>query len=357
MLLVAGALSACTRERATYTIASASPSNEAYGLMSRQGVELAVEAINKRGGVRSHPLTLVRVDDEGTGVKAAEVAQELVDADSVLAVVGHANSSATVAAARVYDGRLAAVSPSASSPEITGLSPWLFRVIPSDSANGQDLAKFATDLGHTRAAILYENNSYGRGLADSFRRAFRGEVTSLEPIAVDGKEVEPYLAYLRLHDPGLIFVAGSDGSGLEVLHEARRIGLKSEFLGGDGWAGVTSDTAAAEGVYVGAPFTTEDPRRDVQAFVQAFRSKFGRDPNSFAALAYDATMVVAQAIERAGPDRTAIRDYLGSMQEANAYNGLTGRIAFQQSGDVAGKPMAMTRVRRGALVLQTRGRQ
>ena len=357
MLLVAGALSACTRERATYTIASASPSNEAYGLMSRQGVELAVEAINKRGGVRSHPLTLVRVDDEGTGVKAAAVAQELVDADSVLAVVGHANSSATVAAARVYDGRLAAVSPSASSPEITGLSPWLFRVIPSDSANGQDLAKFATDLGHTRAAILYENNSYGRGLADSFRRAFRGEVTSLEPIAVDGKEVEPYLAYLRLHDPGLIFVAGSDGSGLEVLHEARRIGLKSEFLGGDGWAGVTSDTAAAEGVYVGAPFTTEDPRRDVQAFVQAFRWKFGRDPNSFAALAYDATMVVAQAIERAGPDRTAIRDYLGSMQEANAYNGLTGRIAFQQSGDVAGKPMAMTRVRRGALVLQTRGRQ
>ena len=250
MLLVAGALSACTRERATYTIASASPSNEAYGLMSRQGVELAVEAINKRGGVRSHPLTLVRVDDEGTGVKAAAVAQELVDADSVLAVVGHANSSATVAAARVYDGRLAAVSPSASSPEITGLSPWLFRVIPSDSANGQDLAKFATDLGHTRAAILYENNSYGRGLADSFRRAFRGEVTSLEPIAVDGKEVEPYLAYLRLHDPGLIFVAGSDGSGLEVLHEARRIGLKSEFLGGDGWAGVTSDTTAAEGVYV-----------------------------------------------------------------------------------------------------------
>jgi branched-chain amino acid transport system substrate-binding protein len=95
----------------------------------------------------------------------------------------------------------------------------------------------------------------------------------------------------------------------------------------------------------------------VQAFVQAFRAKFGRDPNSFAALAYDATMVVAQAIERAGPDRTAIRDYLGSMQEANAYNGLTGRIAFQQSGDVAGKPMAMTRVRRGALVLQTRGRQ
>jgi branched-chain amino acid transport system substrate-binding protein len=357
MLLVAGALSACARDGATYTIASASPWNEAYGLMSRQGTELAVETINKRGGVRSHRLTLVRVDDEGTGVKAAAIAQELVDADSVLAVVGHANSSATVAAARVYDGHLAAVSPSASSPELTGLSDWLFRVIPSDSANGQDLARFATSLGHNRAAVLYENNSYGRGLADSFRRAFRGEITSMEPVAVDGKEVEPYLAYLRLHEPGLIFVAGSDGSGLEILQEARRQGIRSQFLGGDGWAGITSDTTVSEGVYVGAPFTTEDPRRDVQAFVQAFRARFGREPNSFAALAYDATMVIAQAIERAGPDRSAIRDYLASMQDANAYPGLTGRIVFQQSGDVAGKPMAMTRVRRGALVLQSGGRQ
>ena len=320
--------------------------------MARQGTELAVDVINKRGGIGSHRLTLLRVDDEGTGTKAAAVAQDLVDADSVLAVVGHANSSATVAAARVYDGRLAAVSPSASSPEITGLSPWLFRVIPSDSANGIELAHFATRLGHKTAAILYENNSYGRGLADSFRRAFAGEVTSLEPIAVDGKEVEPYLAYLKLHDPGLVFVAGSDGSGLEILREARRQGIRSDFLGGDGWAGVTSDSAASEGVYVGAPFSADDPRPDVRDFVRAFRAKFGRDPNSFAALAYDATMVVARAIERGGPNREAIRDALASTRDGNAYQGVTGKIDFQPTGDVGGKTMAMTRVHRGVLVLQ-----
>lgn len=353
MLLVATTLSACARDSATYTIASASPWNEAYGLMSRQGTELAVDAINRRGGINSRQLVLLRVDDEGTGTRASEVAQQLVDADSVLAVVGHANSSATVAAARVYDGHLAAVSPSASSPELTGLSPWMFRVIPSDSVNGQDLARFATTLGHKRVAILYENNSYGRGLADSFRRAFRGDVMALEPVSVDGKEVEPYLAYLRLREPELVFVAGSDGSGLEILREARRQGLTSAFLGGDGWAGITSDTAASDGVYVGAPFSAEDPRREVQDFVRAFRTKFGRDPNSFAALAYDATMVIAQAIEHGGSSREAVRDYLASMQEGRAYRGLTGNIAFQPTGDVAGKPMTMTRVRRGALLVQT----
>ena len=353
MLLVASALSACARDSATYTIASASPWNEAYGLMSRQGTELAVDVINRRGGINSRQLVLLRVDDEGTGTRAAEVAQQLVDADSVLAVVGHANSSATVAAARVYDGHLAAVSPSASSPELTGLSPWMFRVIPSDSVNGQDLARFATTLGHKRVAILYENNSYGRGLADSFRRAFRGDVMALEPVSVDGKEVEPYLAYLRLREPELVFVAGSDGSGLEILREARRQGLTSAFLGGDGWAGITSDTAASDGVYVGAPFSAEDPRREVQDFVRAFRTKFGRDPNSFAALAYDATMVIAQAVEHGGSSREAVRDYLASMQEGRAYRGLTGNIAFQPTGDVVGKPMTMTRVRRGALLVQS----
>jgi branched-chain amino acid transport system substrate-binding protein len=355
ILFVAGVLAACKRDDATYTIAAVSPWNEAYGLMARQGTELAVETINRRGGVRDHRLALVRVDDEGTGTKAATVAQELVDADSILAVVGHANSSATVAAARVYDGQLAAVSPSASSPELTGLSQWMFRVIPSDSISGQDLARFAASLGHKRAAILYENNSYGRGLADSFRRAFRGEITALEPIAVDGQEVEPYLAYLKLHDPGLIFAAGSEGSGLEILREARRQGLTSAFLGGDGWTGVTTDTAASEGVYVGAPFSAEDPRKDVKDFVRAFRAKFGRDPNSFAALAYDATMVIAQAIEAAGPNRESIRDYLASMREGRTYQGITGPIAFQLTGDVTGKPMAMTRVRRGALVVQRGG--
>jgi len=353
MLLVASALSACARDSATYTIASASPWNEAYGLMSRQGTELAVDVINRRGGINSRQLVLLRVDDEGTGTRAAEVAQQLVDADSVLAVVGHANSSATVAAARVYDGHLAAVSPSASSPELTGLSPWMFRVIPSDSVNGQDLARFATTLGHKRVAILYENNSYGRGLADSFRRAFRGDVMALEPVSVDGKEVEPYLAYLRLREPELVFVAGSDGSGLEILREARRQGLTSAFLGGDGWAGITSDTAASDGVYVGAPFSAEDPRREVQDFVRAFRTKFGREPNSFAALAYDATMVIAQAIQQGGSSREAVRDYLASMQDGRAYRGLTGNIAFQPTGDVAGKPMTMTRVRRGALLVQS----
>lgn len=352
LLVVAGALAGCARDSSSYVIAVVSPWNEVYGVMTRQGAELAVEVVNKRGGIAGRPLVLVTHDDEGSGAAAAQVAQELVDADSVLAVVGHANSSATVAAARVYDGRLAAVSPSASSPELTGLSRWLFRIIPSDSVNGQDLARFANSLGHSRAAVLYENNSYGRGLAESFRRTFQGQIVSLDPVAVDGANVEPFVAYLNGNPPDLVFVATSEAAGIEILREARRQQLQVDFLGGDGWTGVTSDTAAAEGAYIGAPFSAEDPRREARDFVRAFRAKFGRDPNGFAALAYDATMVVAQAVERAGADRVAIRDYLASLGEGSAYQGVTGRIAFEETGDVIGKSLAMTQVRRGALVVR-----
>ena len=133
--------------------------------MNRKGIELAVDEINARPERRGSPLRVVYRDDEGDGEKASRIAQEFVDSLDISAVIGHVNSGAMVSAAQVYDGRLAAVATTATSPALTGISPWAFRVISSDSANGIDIAKFAARSGLRRAAILYENNTYGRGLA------------------------------------------------------------------------------------------------------------------------------------------------------------------------------------------------
>src|SRR5688572_29048887 len=122
------------------------------------------------------------VDDSGNGRVAARVAQDLVDSVKYAAVIGHLTSGAMKAAAKVYDGRIAAVATAASSPELTGISPWAFRVIASDSVSGIDIARYATRLGKRRAAILYENSAYGRGLADAFRRNFAGDVIGVDPI-------------------------------------------------------------------------------------------------------------------------------------------------------------------------------
>jgi branched-chain amino acid transport system substrate-binding protein len=124
-------------------------------------------------------------------------------------------------------------------------------------------------------------------------------------------------------------------------------------MGGDGWVGITTDTAASEGAIVGAPFTAADPRPKVQEFRAAFRKAHGRDPESNAAQGYDATMTVAQAIQEAGADRKAIRDWLAALNTGKAVDGVTGRIAFQKSGDLEGRGMVMTRVRAGTLIVES----
>jgi len=146
-----------------------------------------------------------------------------------------------------------------------------------------------------------------------------------------------------------VFVAGTEQSGIAVLREARRQKLKATFLGGDGWTGVVADPAAAEGVYVGAPFSANDPRPEAQRFVAAYRRKFKDTPDGNVALAYDATMLVARAIAEAGPRRRSVRDYLATTGRRRPFAGATGPIRFQPNGDPEGRGFVMTRVRGGDL--------
>ena len=344
---------ACSRSSEPVYIGVAGPWKEEYGRLNKQGIDLALAEINARGGVRGRPLRLVERDDEGTGSKAAAIAGEFVANRGVVAVVGHVTSGAMMAAARVYEQGLAAIATTASSPDLSGISSWTFRVISSDSANGIDMARFATARGFKRVAILYENNSYGRGLAESFRHAYNGAIVAMDPIPSDGRaNLEPYVSYLRVRAPELVFVAGTDASGRTFLQEARRQSLNAAYMGGDGWTPLSIDTAIAEGIFVGAPFSSEDPRSEAQQFVRAYRERYHEDPDGNAALAYDATMLIARAIEEAGPSRTAIRDWLASLGAAEPHPGVTGPIAVRETGDVIGRGIVMTRVRRGALAVE-----
>lgn len=354
LLLSAGAIS-CSRSSEPVYIGTAGPWKEEYGRMNKQGIHLAIADINARGGVRGRPLKLVERDDEGIGSKAAAIAGEFVANRGIVAVVGHVTSGAMMAAAPVYQQGLVAIATTASSPDLSGISDWAFRVISSDSANGIDMARFAASNGYKRVAILFENNSYGRGLAESFRRAYNGRIVALDPIPSDGKaNLEPYVSYLKTRSPDLVFVAGTDGSGRTFLREARRQSLNSAYMGGDGWTPLALDTALAEGVFVGAPFSAEDPRTEAQRFVRAYRERYSEDPDGNAALAYDATMLIAAAIEQAGPSRTAIREWLAALAGNTPYSGVTGSIAFRESGDVIGRGIVMTRVRRGSLAVERR---
>src|SRR2546423_1762239 len=182
------ALAGCAGNKAPYVVGAAGPWKQGYGLQNLQGVELAVEEINKSGGINGHRLRLISRDDQGDGTIAAKIAQDFVNTHSVSAVIGHVNSSGMLSAAPVYDGQLPAIATSATSPDLTGISSWVFRIISSDSLNGITLANFASQFGQRSTAsgsVLYGNNNYGLGLADSFRRSFHGDILSLDPINAD----------------------------------------------------------------------------------------------------------------------------------------------------------------------------
>jgi branched-chain amino acid transport system substrate-binding protein len=261
-----------------------------------------------------------------------------------------------VAAAKVYDGHLPAIATTASSAELTGISPWAFRVISSDSANGVDLARFASRLGKRRVAILYENDPYGRGLAAAFRSEFTGDVIAFDPIVADGQDAAVYAAWFVQQRPDLVFVAGTERSALALLRESRRLEVTADFLGGDGWTGLVVEPELAEGAYVGAPFTALDTRPEARRFVEAFRARHGTDPDGNAALAYDAVHVMAAGLRAVGPDRTRLRDWLAGRSATQGIAGVTGTIAFLPTGDPIGKAFTMTRIRNGTLTLAEDGR-
>jgi branched-chain amino acid transport system substrate-binding protein len=349
------ALAACGGIKDPYVVGAAGPWKQGYGLQNLQGVQLAAEEINKAGGINGHPFQVIARDDDGDGTLAARIAQEFVRNRRISAVIGHVNSSGMLSSARVYDGQLPAVATSATSPDLTGISTWVFRIISSDSLNGIALAtfanKFATRNGPATAAVIYENNTYGRGLADSFRRSFHGVLLSLDPINADLPSAEPYIAYLKTRKPKIVFVAGRVASGLKILQEAKRQGFNPVFVGGDGWQGIVSDTATAEGTYIGMSFTPEDPSPAARAFVAAFEKKFGTPPDAHAALAYDATKLIAQALREQGPNRKGIRNYLRSLNRDDAYAGLTGPVFFEDTGDPVGMRYRVLRVHNGLLTV------
>ena len=325
----------------------------------RQAAELAVGEVNAAGGVGGRRLSLRVMDDSGSEDVAVRVATALRDNPAVVAVIGHLTSTTSLVAIQVYgagDRPVAMISPSASSPDLSGINPWFFRVCPSDLSHGPDLAKFARrQMNAARAAVIYINNDYGRGVRKSFSAEFTrlgAQVVEEDPYVPATPSLEPYLSRIRQEGVDVLMLATERPGAELALREMAALGVHWRVVGGDALTGIEADGKLAEGVHISSAYLPDHPGDRNAQFVAAYgRAHPGERPDHRGAGAYDIVHLLAKALAAVGPDRQALRDYLAQVGRARpAFEGVTGTISFDDLGDVPGKSVVVGVVRDGRLV-------
>ena len=330
----------------------------------QRAAELAVKEINARGGLRGRPLALRIMDDSGRTDVAIRVAQALADDPDVVAVIGHLTSGTSLAGARVYGaGRrpVAMISPSASSPDLSGVNPFVFRICPTDLSHGAQLARYARQtLGARRAGIIYIDDDYGRGLRLSFATEFRrvgGTIVEEDPSLPTTTSLEPYLARLRQAGGVDVLVLATERGGAELaLRDQARLGLRWPTIGGDALTGIEAAGPLAESVRISSAYLADRPGERNAVFVSAYARAYGGErPDHRGAGAYDILQLLATRVfPAAGTERRAVRDYLGRIGAGlPPYEGVTGTIAFDARGDVPAKPVVIGVVRAGRLLTES----
>lgn len=331
-----------------------------FGTQIKMGVELFQDEINAAGGVNNRKLELIFEDDGGKAEQAQSVATSLAGNPDVLAVVGHFNSSCSLAGKPIYSSAdLVLFSPASTNVTVTRDSDYVFRNIFTDEFQGQSLAEYAgTILGKKNVAILYDNDDYGTGLKDSFKgKASQVGLNVVTELAFnkDAPDFRSQLTTLQgaQPTPDIILIAGLYTQAANIARQARDMGIQTQLIGGDGVFSqqfITLGKDAAEGSIVSCPFLFDLGGDKAKKFGEAFRKKFNREPDAWAALSYDAASMICEGLKKNGFERKAVAEYLKSVNSPEtAYEGVVGNTFFDEEGDCK-RPVQMATVKGGKFV-------
>jgi branched-chain amino acid transport system substrate-binding protein len=280
-----------------------------FGVSSIQGARLAVDTLNGNGGVLGQKLELLVEDNGSKAGEAATIARKLLTQDHVAAILGDLTSSATMEAAPLAQAAgVPLLTPTATGEEITRIGDYIFRSCFLNSFCGQVMARFALErLKATRAVVLTDvKQDYSVGLTAVIKAYFEAnggrEVMELSFSSGD-TDFRAQLTRARAFRPEVIFVPAYYPEAGLILRQARQLEIKARFVGGEGWdspALLQVAGKSADGAYYVNHFSAGNPEPNVQAFVQAYRRRYGAAPDALAALWYDGARLLADAISRGG---------------------------------------------------------
>jgi branched-chain amino acid transport system substrate-binding protein len=312
-----------------------------FGEGIKNAALLKGEEINAAGGINGKKVEIVLEDELCDPKEAATVATKLANDPKVTIVVGHLCSSATLAALPIYrDAKLPAISPASTNVSIGKMSPFYFRNVYRDDFQGLFLAKYAKFIkNYKKVAIFYEVNDYSMGLMLAFMKEAKElgiKILGTEAYTADTTDFKPQLTKFKMMKPDAIFIPGYAPQGTLIVSQARSLGMKNvDFFGADGLDDdLMLKNPDAEGLFVTTPFLPDKAGPRAAGFIKAYREKYGKDPNWFAANTYDGVGIAAQAIKAVGEDRVKVRDYLASINsKEKAYKGVAGKTYFDNNGD------------------------
>jgi branched-chain amino acid transport system substrate-binding protein len=324
-----------------------------FGISSMQGARLAIEEINRAGGVLSEPVNLIVEDNASTPGETATIARKFIAQDQVLAILGDLTSSSTMEAAPLAQAaKIPLLTPSATNVAITRIGNYIFRSCFVDPFTGQVMAKFALDHLHAKEAVILTDvkQDYSIGLGDAIRAYFiehGGQILKEISFSSGDTDFRAQLSTTKALHPDVIFLpAYYTESGL-ILRQARQLGLNATFVGGEGWdspALLEIAGKSADGNFYANHFSASDPSVKVQKFVTTYEAKYHVVPDALAALWYDGAALLADAIQRAGAkDPQKIRDALAATKD---FEGVTGRISIDANRNAA-KPGVILNIENG----------
>lgn len=306
----------------------------AYGTAEQKGAQLAVEEINKAGGIDGKKLEVVDKDNKSETAEAASVTTNLVTQSKVNAVVGPATSGATAAAvSNATKAGVPLISPSATQDGLTKNQEYLFIGTFQDSFQGKIISKYVTETLKAKKVVLYTDNSsdYAKGVAKAFRNAYKGKIVADEKFVAGDTDFQAALTKMKGKDFDAIVIPGYYTEAGKIVNQARGLGIDQTIVGPDGFGDAKfveqATPAAATNVYYVSGFTTSGEMSEkAKKFIEAYKAKYKEEPSMFAALAYDSVYMAAEAAKGAKTS-VDIKDNLAKLKD---FDGVTGSITIDK---------------------------
>lgn len=319
--------------------------NANLGKDVERGARMAVDDLNANPpviGGKKVKVDLQVEDDAGDPRQATQVAQRLVDA-GVKGVVGHFNSGATIPASKIYyDAHIPEISQSSTNPKYTQQGfDTAFRLVANDGQLGSVLGKYAVQKWNAKTvAIIDDRTSYGQGIADEFLKsatAAGARLVSRQYTNDKATDFRGILTEVKGENPDVVFYGGMDAQGGPMIRQMQQLGMASKFMGGDGIC--TGELPSLAGsalqgrpvICAEAGGISQEYAAGMDNFKKRFKEKYGQDVVIYAPYAYDAVMILVNAMTLAGSSDPA--KYLPYLQKTD-YKGVIGESRFDSKGDL-----------------------